>query len=260
MMSAPGAADREMIKVEPRTLIWAQALPEGGRAVIKMYRRRAFYDPLRRALIPYRVQREYELLAHLRRSGVPCAEPLWWSHGRDRREGRYELLATRELAGTAALADLLRSTLDLAPLFQLARRMHECGVAHGSFYPTNILVAESREAQPSYHLIDFAHGCRFANSIVGSRVALFDLLDMLRAIERRRPLDGHAQWIAGYGLDATAARRLLARFESHRLERPWRHLRRAETDTRAGWHRVITAIASRTSPGAAQNPPRMRPG
>ncbi|MEX1994240.1 MAG: lipopolysaccharide kinase InaA family protein [Steroidobacteraceae bacterium] len=262
-MTAYDTYDHALIKAEPTTLIWSEPLAGGGRAVVKMYRHRSLHDPLRRLAVPYRVAREFGLLARLREHAVSCPEPLWWSHGHSRVHGLHEILATREIAGAAPLAWLLRAGAqppDLAPLFLLARRMHECGISHGAFYPANVLVETPALYSPTYHLIDLAHGCRFATDIVGTRPAMFDLLDMLRTIERMRPLEGCAQWIAGYGLGADATRRLLERLVQHRVERPWRHLHRAETDLRAAWNRVSRPAASRVPAAATQNQPGRRPG
>jgi hypothetical protein len=60
-------------------------------------------------------------------------------------------------------------------------------------------------------------------AIVGKRPAAFDLLDMLRAIERQ----------------------LLCKLPGHRIERPWRHVHRAGTDTHAAWNRITRMAATR---------------
>ncbi len=247
MTTAHGQLDERLIKAEQCTLIWSEPRPGGGREVVKMYRRRPLADPVRRWFIPYRVEREFGLLAHLARHGVACPEPLGWSHGHIRTHGRYELLATREIADTIPLAHWLRqqdSQMDLGPLFQLARRMHECGISHGAFYPANILVTTAAQPVSSFHVIDLAHGCLFPRSIVGTRPALFDLLDMLRGIARKRALGDCTPWLAAYGLNLAEIQRLLTRLAHHRLERPWRHIRRAETDARAVWHRLARRTAS----------------
>ena len=229
-------ADQTLIKAEAKTLIWSEPLQGGGRAVVKMYRRRGPFEPLRRLWVPYRVEREYLLLKRLHENGIPCPEPIRWSKGKDRRHGRYEILVTREIPATEPLADLMKrapsAVPDLAPLFRIARRMHDAGVAHGAFYATNILVSVPPGDPPHYHLIDMAHGCRFRHGIAGTRPAIFDVLDMLRAIERRMPIDDCARWLAGYGTGEDGTRQFLKMLESHRLERPWRHIRRAETDAR----------------------------
>ena len=243
MTAATSWTDETLIKAEPCTLIWSELLRSGDRAVVKMYRRRPYADPVRRWFVPYRVEREFQLLEHLFGNGVACPEPLWWSHGRNRQHGRHELLATREIAGAVPLVQWMcaharASVPDLAPLFRLARRMHDCGVSHGAFYPTNFLVAPAR-SPAAFYVIDFAHGCRFSKSIVGTRPAEYDLLDMLQGIARRQPLGDCAPWIAGYGLDLRETQRLLARLRDHRLERPWRHIRRAESDARAAFSRFL---------------------
>ena len=184
MSVARFSADETLIKAEPRTLIWSEPLAGGGRVVVKMYRRRSLLDPLQRLVVPYRAEREYRLLAWMRRCGIPCPEPIRWSHGDDRRHGRHDILVTHEIPFSAPLSDLLRRAHrlvpDLAPLFQIARRMHDAGVAHGAFYPTNILVSMPPGKSPAYHVIDLAHGCLFRNGIAGTRPAVFDVLDMLR--------------------------------------------------------------------------------
>ncbi len=148
---------------------------------------------------------------------------------------------------------------DLAPLFRLARQMHECGVSHGAFYPANILVSTNPAGEDVLHIIDLAHGCRFSGGIVGTRPADFDLLDMLRAIERVAPIDDCAHWLEGYGTGTEHVRRLMSMLETHRIERPWRHLHRAETDTRATWDRLTRPGSSRAQTAEPQIPQRIQP-
>ncbi len=243
MTAVPGVARERLIKAEQYTLIWSEPRADGGREVVKLYRHRPLADPVRRWFVPYRVEREFQLLAHLCSHGVPCPEPLWWRHGRNQAHGRHELLATREVPDTLPLDHLLRArdrlpVSDLAPLFVLARRLHECGVSHGAFYPTNILVSGPATRTPRFFTIDMAHGCRFPGSIVGTRPAKFDLLDMLCGIARRQPLEDCTRWLTEYGLEPGAVNRVSRELLSHRLERPWRHIRRAETDASAFLRRV----------------------
>jgi len=148
------------------------------------------------------------------------------------------LLAARELTGAVPLVEPLRAVdpaamPDLTALFRLARRMHECGVSHGAFYPTNILVTMATNRVLDFHVIDLAHGCRFASNIVSTRPAEFDLLDMMRGIARKQPLMDCARSLAGSGQASDVIARLMREFRDHRLARPWRHMRRAETDARA---------------------------
>lgn len=242
-MTLPGSVQQTLVKVEDRTLIWSEPLPDGTRAFFKMYRRRGFLDPLRHWFVPYRVEREYRLLARLHASGVPCTEPIRWSQGRNRHHGWHEILVTREIPSAVPLKDHLRANPagapDLAPLFALARRMHAAGVAHGAFYAANVMIGVPAGNPASFHLIDFAHGCRFAKDIAGTPPADYDVLDMLRSIERVMPIDDRERWVLGYGLDAKETVRLLAKLPGHRLERPWRHIRRIETDAREFLGRVF---------------------
>ncbi len=232
MTAAGPAPDHRLIKAEAGTIVWSEPLAGGGRAVVKLYRHRPLHDPLRRWFVAYRVEREFQLLDILYRQGVACPEPLRWSHSRDRAHGRHELLATREIEGAVPLVDLLTRAAppDLAPLFATARRMHECGVAHGAFYTRNVLVTQAVGHAAEFHVIDFAHGRRFRRDIVGSRPADYDLLDMLRTIARQTPVNDAAAWLAGYGLVGPQASSLLDRLATHRIERPWRHFRRIATD------------------------------
>lgn len=229
------AADHRLIKAESGTLVWSEPLPGGGRSVVKLYRNRPLLDPLRRLFTPYRVEREFRILELLHRRGVSCPEPLGWSHGRDRVHGRHERLTTREIGNAIPLFDVLSGGVaapGLAPLFGLARRMHECGVVHGAFYPRNVLVTGAAAA-PVFHLIDFAHGRVFRRSVVGRSPGDYDLLDMLRTVARQAPIDRAPEWLEGYGLSQLQAQALLARLPRHRIDRPWRHFRRIAVDTLA---------------------------
>lgn len=239
-MSSGAEPGQVLIKAEYRTLVWSEPLPGGGRAIKKMYRRRPFYDPLRRWFIPYRAEREFTVLSHLARHGVPCSEPLSWSHGRRDPHGRHELLVTREVPGATALDKLLQrpgAVTDLAPLLRLIRRMHDCGVSHGGMAPRNILVTFAAGA-PDFHLIDMSYSHVFPRGIAGTRMAKFDLLDLMYRIGRHFPEESCRAWLAAYGLDETAVQDLMIALGRHRPRRPWSHLRRSETDLRAAMARL----------------------
>jgi len=240
-MSPGGGPGEHLIKAEFHTLVWSEAWPGGGRAIMKMYRRRPFYDPVRRWFLPYRAEREFRVLAHLVRHGVPCSEPLSWSHGRRDPHGLYELLVTREVEGATALDKLLQrpgAVSDFTQLLKLLRRMHDCGVSHGGFVPRNILVSFPSPGVPAFHVIDMSYSCIFPQGIAGTRMATFDLLDLMYRIRRHFPQADCDNWLAAYGLDESAIRRLDAGLGRYRPRRPWSHLRRSETDLRAAIARL----------------------
>jgi tRNA A-37 threonylcarbamoyl transferase component Bud32 len=247
-VSGRAADTQRLVKAEPRTLVWGEALADGKRGCFKMYRRRGILDPVRHLFVPYRVEREFRLLARLHAAGVPCPQPLRWWQDHDPHHGWHEVLLTREIPAAMPLRDLLRDRRrappDLAPLFAIARRMHECGIAHGAFYAANVLVTRRAGSPPEFHVLDLAHGAGFRASVVGRPPAQYDLLDFLRSLERvGAPTTRARDWLGpgGYGLDDAAAARILQKLPGHRLKRPWRHLRRAETDTREFLDRLVSS-------------------
>lgn len=203
------------IKDDPETLIWPQALSDGRRAIVKMYRQRGALALARERLSRFRVQREYEALVRLSASGVPCSEPLGWAHGRSDEHGRYELLATLEIPAARSLMELVRDggvrELDLAPLFRSVRRMHEGGAFHGALKLHNVLGARGSGGEFGFHVIDMPRALLYRGSIVGTPMGEFDLLRL--ATDAARILGWPAERVplAAYGLDEAERARILAR-------------------------------------------------
>ena len=234
---------QNLIKAEYGTLVWSEPLEDGGRAIIKLYRRRPFYDPLRRWFLPYRAEREFKALTHLVRHGIPCSEPLSWSHGRRDPHGLYELLVTREVAGATSLDKLLKrpgAVTDLASLLRLVRHMHDSGLSHGGLAPRNILVSFPAAGAPAFHIIDMSYSCIFPRGIAGTRMATFDLLDLIYRIDSHFPAERCRAWLADYGLDESAVQKLMRGLEHYRPRGHWAHLRRGETDLRSALARLIS--------------------
>jgi hypothetical protein len=234
---------QNLIKAEYGTLVWSEPLEDGGRAIIKLYRRRPFYDPLRRWFLPYRAEREFKALTHLVRHGIPCSEPLSWSHGRRDPHGLYELLVTREVAGATSLDKLLKrpgAVTDLASLLRLVRHMHDSGLSHGGLAPRNILVSFPAAGAPAFHIIDMSYSCIFPRGIAGTRMATFDLLDLIYRIGSHFPAERCRAWLADYGLDESAVQKLMRGLEHYRPRGHWAHLRRGETDLRSALARLIS--------------------
>ena len=247
-----------LIKAEFGTLVWSEPLSDGARAIMKLYRRRPFYDPLRRCFVQYRAEREFKVLSHLVRHGIPCSEPLSWSHGRRDPHGLYELLVTREVAGATALDKLLQrpgAVTDLSPLLRLVRRMHDAGVSHGGMAPRNILVSFTEARAPAFHVIDMAYSRIFPRGIAGTRMATFDLLDLMYRIGPHFPAERCRAWLADYGLDEPAVQRLMNGLGRYRPRRPWSHLRRGETDLHAAIARLRAPRSPRHGGSRPAGPP-----
>ncbi len=180
----------KIIKAEAKCLIWTERLEDGSSAVMKMYYRRGFVNFIRGIILNFRAKREFRILKHLAGSGVPCTIPLFWTFGYCKAYGFYEILQTRQIPNTISLKTLLSSealtdkNIDLGPLFQLVYNMHRCGVYHGALSTKNILIDPTGNAQVKFYSIDFARGWLFPGSIIGKQIARFDLLKLVRDIER----------------------------------------------------------------------------
>ena len=199
-----------IIKAEAKCLIGAEHLEDGTSAVIKMYYRRGLANFIRAKLLNFRTQREYRILKHLASCGVACTIPLFWNHGYCRDYGFYEVLCTRQIPHTLSLDTFLSSAsrndqnCDFGPLFQLVYDMHRCGVYHGALSSKNILIDATGDPQAKYYHIDFARGWLFPGSILGQRIAWFDLHKLVRKIESHLGTGTCRPYLAQYGLGKEA--------------------------------------------------------
>jgi tRNA A-37 threonylcarbamoyl transferase component Bud32 len=197
----------KIIKAEAKCLIWTEQLADGTSAVMKMYYRRGFANFIRGIILNFRVKREFRILKHMAGCEVPCTLPLFWTFGYCKAYGFYEILYTRQIPNAIPLKTLLSSetltdkNIDLGPLFQLVYNMHRCGVYHGALSTKNILIDPTGPAQVKFYSIDFARGWVFPGSIIGKRIAWFDLLKLVRSIESQLTIGGCQSYLAQYGLD-----------------------------------------------------------
>jgi tRNA A-37 threonylcarbamoyl transferase component Bud32 len=211
LLPAPDAA--QVVKQEDRTLIWRARLDDGTRAFVKLYRHR---PPRRwyRSLEAFKVlvRREFDNLRAVAAHGIPCTRPLFWAEGASAAHGRFEVLATEEIAGAASIRDLRRAGTDLdgvawPELFDVVARMHRTGVFHCCLSTKNVLLDEGSRV----HLADFSKSMHFPFDVSGTRMARYDLAYLLRGLvpilgeERARELVGAASG------DADLARRVVAR-------------------------------------------------
>jgi len=200
----------QIIKAEAKCLIGTERLADGTSAVMKMYYRRGFANFIRARLLNFRAKREYRFPRHLDYRGISCTIPLFWTHGYCKAYGFYELLCTRLIPNTLSLNTFLSSgsitdqNSDFGPLFQLVYNMHRCGVYHGALSTKNILIDATGKAQAKYYHIDLARGWLFPSSILGKRMAWFDLLKLVINIESHLGRGYCRPYLVQYGLGEKA--------------------------------------------------------
>jgi hypothetical protein len=209
-------AGGRLIKDEPGCRIRVEPGAGAAGVVVKIYRRRGLAAGMRALLCGGRARREFEALTRLASSGVPCSPPLAWRRGFSREHGFYELLATREIPGAAALEERLKAAggagpgFDAAALFRVVAGMHRAGVYHGALGPKNILVAAGAPGPPGIYLVDFARAKIFPASIFGRRIAGYDLLMLVVKLERHLPAGACRPYLSAYGLEPAGIERLYA--------------------------------------------------
>jgi tRNA A-37 threonylcarbamoyl transferase component Bud32 len=204
-LDPPGHA---VIKREERVVVWRETRPDGERTVVKLYRRRGRLGALRSRLTRFRAEREFRRLRHLVRWGVPCTVPLAWSHGHSPEHGYHEVLVMREVPNAVQLEQHLRERegrVPLAPLFRIVRRMHESGFCNQTLYAYNVLVSRDAEPGEEFFLADVPRSWTFPRSIVGTGMALFDLLDLTVEVEEAGVAPA-AVPLEAYGLGETGMR------------------------------------------------------
>ena len=203
----------KIIKAERKCLIWSEQLENAAPAIVKMYYRRGIANFLREKILTFRAQREFRILNHINRKGIPCSIPLFWTYGYCKEYGFYEILCTRQISNTKSLTDFLapkltvNKNIDLGPLFQMVHNMHKCGVYHGALSTKNILIDAAGTAQIKYYLIDLARGWLFPSSISGKKIAWHDLLKLVRNIEKDLDMGYCTPYLAQCGLGKEAIKK-----------------------------------------------------
>lgn len=230
---SPSPSAESLIKNEHGTLIWSQDVGAQRRAILKMYRHRGPVTSLRERTFRFRVQREFEALDHLRRWGIPCSEPIAWAHGHSAEHGRFEILATWEVAEATSMRALAGATRagatkaenirwDLSSLYRSVRRMHESGMFHGVLHLRNVLAGLDGAGDRAFYIIDTPGALLFPHSIVGTRMASFDLLLLSSQAVRHLGLPGSRIPLEEYGLDEPALQAIrlrLSGFQPTRFDR-----------------------------------------
>lgn len=241
---SPSPSADSLLKDEPDTLIWSQDVGAQRRAILKMYRCRGPLTTLRERTFRFRVQREFEALHHLQRWGIPCSEPIAWARGHSSEHGRFEVLATWEVADSKslrALADVTKAEnirWDLSSLYKSLRRMHESGMFHGVLHLRNVLASRDGAGNRSFYIIDTPGALLYPRSIVGTRMALFDLLLLSSQAVRHLGLSASHIPLEAYGLDEPSLRALRPRLPGFQPTRFDRQLIKAQAALRLAGARV----------------------
>ena len=221
----PSPAAGALIKSEPDTVIWAEDVGAERRVILKMYRHRGPITTCRERTFRFRVQREFDALTHLQSRGIPCSEPLAWAEGRSAEHGRFEILATWEVAEAQSLRALAAVTKaenirwDLGTLYRDLRHMHESGLFHSVLHLRNVLAGRDAAGERAFYIIDTPGALLYPNSIVGTSMARFDLLLFSSQALRHLELPPANIPLEAYGADAPALRPRLAGFRPTRFDR-----------------------------------------
>ena len=200
---------QQWLKKERRTWVWVGQFGDEP-AVYKLYRKREPWHTLRCALTCYRVEREYRIHQHLTSLNVRCPKSLGWTRGYCSVHGYFELLVTRQVSNAVALDTFIKNghQPDVAPLFALARSMHEAGVCSQVLISRNVLVVDLGH-KLHFMLIDFPRAHIFPGGVVGTRVPKVDLIMLLQDLTRLGvPLA--TSTLIDYGMTHEEARTLLA--------------------------------------------------
>ncbi len=231
ILEAP-AASGDILKDEPRTLVWRSVLPSGTSAVVKTYRRRSLYDFSRESVTRFRAQREFDALSYLCKKRIPCVRPLAWGCGRNSRSGRFESLATVEEQGVVGLKEYLRSgDADegwIEPAARLVRRAHDIGFYHGALAPRNILVRMPERGEMACLIIDTPKSIVFRRPVTGTRMADHDLLVFLCEVNNVIGEAAVTAFLACYGMRKIDIPPMAGRVGSYRASRNTRNRMRAE--------------------------------
>ena len=199
-----------IVKAEAKCFICSERTDDSSTAVMKMYYQRGFANFIREKIMRFRAEREYRILRHLVSCGIPCSIPLNWTYGYCQEYGFYEILTTRQITDAICLREFLYSksifkkNIDWGPLFQTVHHMHTCGVYHGALSTKNILIDFKGNVQPNFYIIDLACGWLFTHSILGEKIARYDLLKLVRNIENELGPGVCRPYLAQYGLSPKA--------------------------------------------------------
>jgi 3-deoxy-D-manno-octulosonic acid kinase len=183
-------------------------LPDGGRAVVRAYRRGGLMRHLNRAryFVGHRAMAELRATERAREAGARVPEVLA-AVERRRGPGYTASLATRWVAGAQELAGWLggRGAEERRRVLREVGRqvslLHAGGVGHPDLNLRNFLVAGEEPGAPAVYVIDFDRATLYGRAAPATRRAR-DLRRLARSARKLRAGITAAEWAAlreGYG-------------------------------------------------------------
>ena len=181
-----------VIKDEPLTRV-ERVATEAGTVVRKVYRSRPFL--LWRTFLQIaRARREHHNLERIGRAGVPCVRPVSWRQMRALGcVVESEIVTVFEPEAVSLKQVLAESSSDsceerrelVVETGRLLRSLHGAGFLSCRFTPRNVLVL-GEASQRRLMLCDLPYAFHFRQSILGRRIAGFDIFDIAFSSPRRR--------------------------------------------------------------------------
>jgi hypothetical protein len=233
----------EPIKVDRGTVVFAWPTGSEARMILKVYGRMGVFNWLRKQVVGYRARREFRALARLRAAGIDCCEPLLWGIGRSAEHGLFEVLATREIPGAAPVTERAARLGSaergevLGRVFEQLARVHQAGFYHGAPYLSNVLLPIGPESG-GIVLLDLEKSVYFARDIRGSKMARFDLLNLVNSTLGCMGTGYAPGALARYGLAPEEIARVFAAVRGFRSSKFQRYRRRAEFIARGALSRT----------------------
>jgi hypothetical protein len=110
--------------------------------------------------------------------------------------------------------------------------MHESGLHHGSLYLRNVLVTQNAGDDPNVHVLDMPKAIVYPFSIVGTRMAWIDLMDLSRGIKEKIGTDWCGSALGHYGLNKMPEPEFVGHVKKYHPSKLARNTHRAECEIR----------------------------
>jgi tRNA A-37 threonylcarbamoyl transferase component Bud32 len=249
-----GAFPFETVKESSHRAVRRVAPPTGGGLYLKLFKERGVEAAVRR-LVADRAAREYAVLDHLRRAGVPAAEPVACGI----HEGASYLI-TKEIPRARTLKEALegadRATRKqyMVLLGRFVRRVHEAGVRHRDLHVGNILATGPELYMVDVHEAAISPHLASAERLEDLGFLLLSLHTLVGAADQRRFINSY--WdgkppAAGLVRLRTAFRKARELYSGDRTRRCLDSGREFEKSGGMMLRRPLSAAAAKSSFAAA---------